>query len=158
MSTAQEIIQDAADNIGRGSEITSTDSSILNRGLVDLRSIMEGLRKDNIILEETVNDVTTTIDLPDALGDELNEPVASRIHLVNMLAIHMATQSRVNLAERGVPIPTVTKSRNELARMYRQYNIPNKHPSRLMPRGQGSKSNRRESTFFNGEELSNDVT
>ena len=55
MSLASAIIQDAYDAIGRGSEILTTDASLTNRALLDLQSIMEELRKNGVVLEETVS-------------------------------------------------------------------------------------------------------
>ena len=156
MSTAQEIVQDAYDSIGRGSEILATDQSLLDRGLLELRSLMEGLRKQDIILAETVSGTTTTIALPTVLGDELNEPVAARSHLVNMLAALLAPSARVELA--SLNVPPYAWCADQLEVMYRVHTIPSKRTSRLAPRGQGSRYGRTSNTFFNGEAIADDVS
>jgi hypothetical protein len=153
MSTAQDIIQDAYDSIGRGSELLDTDSSLLDKGLKYLRSRMEFLRKKGVILEETVSSVTTTIALPDALTDELDEPVAATVDLTNYLAVYIAAQSRIDISSFAVP-PASFSFRN-LASLYRVHTIPNKVPSKFLPMGQGSD---RLSTFFSGQALDDDAT
>lgn len=155
MSLASEIIQDAYDSIGRGSELLTTDTSLTDKGLRYLRSRMEFLRKNDIILEETVSGVTTTIALPDDLTDELNEPAACTIDLINYLAVYIAAQSRTNVQD--FMLPTAQFSYDNMARLYRVHDIPNKHTSKLLPRGQGSGRGQVLDTFFNGQELANDV-
>lgn len=157
MSTAQEIIEDAYKRIGRGSELFDTDSTFLDDGLNVLRTVMETLRKQDIILEETVSDVTTTIALPSALTDELSEPVAARDHLVNYLAVSLIPTARYEINAAGVPIPSLTQTRYELSKMYLQHTPPTKTPSTLLPRGQGSRYGYNESAFFEGEALDRDA-
>ena len=156
MSLASAIIQDAYDAIGRGSEILTTDASLTNRALLDLQSIMEELRKNGVVLEETVSGVTTTIALPTATTDELDEPVAARMHLVNILAVYSATHSRVDLS--GQSLPTIPQSEARLDRMYKVHTIPSKVPSSLAPKGQGSRYGRNSATFFDGTALDDDLT
>lgn len=155
MSLASEIIQDAYDSIGRGSELLDTDTSLTNKGLRYLRSRMEFLRKNDIILEETVADVTTTIELPTLLTDELNEPAACTIDLINYLAVYIAAQSRTNIQD--LMLPTAQFSYDNMARLYRVHTIPNKIPSKLLPLGQGSRRDQIAGTFFNGQALDNDA-
>lgn len=157
MSTAQEIIEDAYASIGRGSEILSIDSTLLSAGLNWLITCMETLRKNDIILEETVSDVTTTIAVPSSLSDELDEPAAARGHLVNYLAVHLASISRVNPAD-ITTLPSARYSMEQLGLMYREHSIPNKEMSTLMPRGQGHKGYRSQGVYFNGEALDNDAS
>lgn len=156
MSLASEIIADAADAVGLGSELLATDATITARALLSLRSLMETLRKNEIILEETVGATTTTIALPTLASDELDEPTAAREHLVNLLAVYMIPYGRVPLDT--LKLPTAPQSINLLAKMYRQHTIPTKVPSTLLPRGQGGNRDRVSSTFFNGNALDNDAT
>lgn len=155
MSTAAEIIQDAYDSIGRGSEFQTTDDSLTNKGLRYLRSRLEYLRKNDIILEETENDVTTTVALPTLLTDELNEPVAATVDLTNYLAAYIAAQSRVNPAD--ITIPSAQFSFDNMAILYRKHEIPSIIPSRLLPMGQGSRRYRLGNTFFNGQAVDKDA-
>ena len=157
MSTAREIIQDAYDSIGRGSSILATDTTLIDRALLDLISILEDLRLNEIILEETVSGVTTTISTPSALDDALNEPKASRLHLVNLLAAHVAAAARANPADMQL-VPPIPYSRESLTRLYRKHVIPNKVPSKLLPRGQGARTDRMFGVFFNGESIDDDAT
>lgn len=126
----------------------------MDDGLSTLQSCMETLREHEIILEQTVDGVTTTIALPTTLDSELNEPMAARMHLVNYLAIHMIPFARST----NVTAPPASYSMDALARMYRKPTIPNKVPSTLLHRGQGSRRGSYGSEFFNGEALDNDVT
>lgn len=155
MSLASEIIQDAYDSIGRGSELLTTDTSLTDKGLRYLRSRMEFLRKNDIILEETVSGVTTTIALPTLLTDELDEPAACTIDLINYLAVYIAAQSRLDAKD--FMIPTAQFSFDNMARLYRVHTIPNKIPSKLMPRGQGGRRGQISGTFFNGQALADDA-
>jgi hypothetical protein len=153
MSTALEIIQDAYDSIGRGSEILATDATLLTKGLRYLRSRMEFLRKKGVILEETVSGVTTTIALPTLSSDELDEPVACTIDLINYLAVYIAAQARIDIS--SYAIPNESFSFNNMASLYRVHTIPSKVPSTFLPMGQGTD---RLSTFFTGQALDKDDT
>lgn len=157
MSTATALIQDAYDSIGRGSVLISTDTTLLDRALLDLISILEDLRLNEVILSDTVSGTTTTIVTPTALSDELDEPKAARLHLVNMLAVTVASAARANPADMQL-LPPLSYSRDALTRLYRAHVIPNKVPSKLLPRGQGSRRDRINGTFFDGEALDNDAT
>lgn len=157
MSTAQEVIQSAFNKIGRGSEILTTDQSLLDEGLLELKSIMEELRKNEIILAETVNGVTTTIALPTLLADELDEPVASRQHLVNILAVNAMSLSRAK-PDKVFAVPPVSYSLGRLEKLYSVHTVPDKVPSRLLPRGQGARYGQTQGAFFRGEAIDPDVT
>ena len=157
MSLASEIIQDAYDSIGRGSSILSTDATLTSNGLQVLISVLEELRINNIILEETVSGTTTTIATPTAASDELNEPLAARLNLVNLVAAYLATSARAKPEDMQL-LPPASFSREGLSKMYRQHDIPNKIPSKTLPRGQGSRGGRVSGAFFNGEALANDAT
>ena len=153
MSLASEVVQDAFDAIGRGSEILDTDQSLLDIGLLYLISCMETLRKNYIILEETVGAVTTTIAVPTALTDELDEPAAARMHLVNYLAVYLLAPARVDIST--MKVPPAAFSFDQLRNMYYSYVPPAIIPSRLLPRGQGA--GRSQGAFFQGEELDGDA-
>ncbi len=156
MSTAQEILEDAYARIGRGSEILAVDSTLLSDGLNVLISRMEFLRKNEIILEETVSGTTTTIALPTLLSDELDEPAAAREDLVNYLAVYLAPLSRTPIAD--MKAPPAAFSLGNLRGLYYQPAAPNKVPSKLLPRGQGARNGRGSATFFGGESIADDVT
>ena len=157
MSLASEIIQDAFDSIGRGSSILPTDATLTARGLLTLISILEELRINSIILAETVDGTTTTVATPTVASSELNEPKASRLHLVNFLAIHLAAAARAKPEDMQL-LPPASYSREALTRMYRVHVTPNKVPSKTLPLGQGASRGRGQSTFFNGQALDNDST
>lgn len=156
MSTARVIIQDAYDSIGRGSEFLTTDDSLLNKGLRYLVSRLAFLKKNDIILEETVGGVTTTIESPSTLDDELNEPDACTIDLINYLAVYIAAQSRVNIQE--LALPSARFSYDNMAGIYQVHEIPSKIPSKLLSRGQGSRGHGLHGAFFNGQALDKDAT
>lgn len=156
MSTAQEIIDDALASIGVGSEFVDVDSTITNACLNHLISCMETLRKRGIILEGTVSGTTTTVAVPSALSDELNEPAAARMHLINYLASHLVAFSRAP-TEAALKVPPMKYSERQLWTLYYQDDIPNKVPSKLLPRGQGGDTNLNFDPFFRGEALDNDA-
>lgn len=156
MSTAQEIIEGALNSIGVGSELIDVDSSILDESLNHLISCMETLRKRGIILEETVSGTTTTIAVPSALGDELDEPAAARMHLIHYLAMHLVAISRAP-SEAALKVPPLKYTEDALWDMYYQDDIPNKVPSKLLPRGQGGDRGLSVDPFFRGEALDNDA-
>lgn len=156
MSTAQEIITDALASIGVGSELIDTDSTILDACLNHLISCLETLRKRGVILEETVSGTTTTIAVPSALSDELNEPAASRMHLVNYVAPHLVAISRAP-SEAAFKVPPIPYSFDALWDMYYQDDIPSIIPSKLLPRGQGGDTTLNFDPFFRGEALDKDA-
>ncbi|WP_347851978.1 hypothetical protein [Planktomarina sp.] len=156
MSTAVTIIKRALNHIGAHSDIMPAPTSVLAASLDYLVTAQETLRKNEIILEETVSEVTTTIAVPTALTTELNEPVAATTHLIRYLAPDLCDLARVE----ATPKIMLGKQSayNALARMYRQATITNIAPSKLLPKGQGSTRGVNRHPFFNGNALADDTS
>lgn len=155
MSTAQAIVEDAYRVLGSNSEVRSVSTALVDKGFTILQSVLADLIKNDIILEETVSDVTTTIAVPTAKTDELSEPLASRNHLVNYLAVFIMPYART--PTETIKIPPAPFSLSQMASIYRVHAIPNKILSRLLPKGQGARTYIHESAFFNGEVIDNDT-
>jgi len=156
MSTALAIITDSFTALGVNSDLKPVAQELLDDALPILRSTMETLRKNDIILEETVSGVTTTIALPAALANEIDEPVAARMHLIHYLAVNLIPLARVG--SDTLKIPTQDTSMGEMSKMYRVHVIPRKTPSTFLPRGQGHRNYRIGGAFFNGEALTDDAS
>jgi len=156
MSTAVTIIKRALSHIGAHSDIMPAPTSVLTASLDYLVTAQETLRKNEIILEETVAAVTTTIAVPTALTTELNEPAASTSHLIRYLAPDLADVARVEASAKV--LAGKNTAYNALARMYRQATSPNIVPSTLLPKGQGSTRGPNRNPFFNGETLADDTS
>ena len=156
MSTAQSIVEDAFTALGSNSEVKTVSTTLVDDGFIIFQGILANLIKNDIILSETVSGTTTTIAVPTAKTDELNEPLAARYHLVNYLAVYLIPTART--PAETLKVPPAPFSLNELASLYQVHVIPNKIMSRLLPRGQGSQTRIGERTFFNGQTIANDTT
>ncbi len=151
MSTARSLITRAYAAIGVGSEILPLSDDFLDEGLLQLQTMLDYFENTDVVLEDDNN----TIAAPSALDDEVDEPVGSRTYLVYYLASMLIPHSRVNAGK--ITIPPQPYSEGKLKKQYGKHIIPDKIPSRLLPRGQGSERNRINSTFFRGEALSKDA-
>lgn len=156
MSTAQHIIERSLRSIGLGTKHQDFKQSLLDDCLPILISCLETLRKRGIILEETVSGTTTTITVPSALSDELDEPAAAYSHLINYVAPHLVALAQADPQD-ALRVPPLKYSEDALFDMYYQDDIPNKVPSKLLPRGQGGDRGLSVDPFFRGEALDDDA-
>lgn len=156
MSTAITIIKRAYNHIGAHSEVMPIPASLLVDALPYLVSSMETLRKNDIVLEETVSGTTTTIAVPTTLTSELSEPSASTMHLIKYLAPELAEIARVETTPKV--FAGKREAYNDLARMYRQITTENIVPSALLPRGQGATRGVLRSPFFDGNAIDDDAS
>ena len=156
MSTSTAIIEDAYRVLGVNSDVSTVDAALVTKGFTIWQSVLADLLKEDIVLEETVSGTTTTIAVPALIGDELNEPLAARNHLVNYLAMFLIQYARVPVA--GLTVPPLIYSKQMLENKYKVHIIPNKVMPSLLPRGQGGANSRTNDTFFDGQTIADDVT
>lgn len=157
MSTSTEIIEDAFTELGVNSTVSTVDAALVTAGFTKWKSILADFIKKEIILAETdpITDITTTIAVPTTIGQELNEPPASRHHLVNYLAMHLLGMARVDPAT--LKLPPLVYTLNEIEKSWKVHVIPRKTLSSLLPRGQGGNKTRTNDAFFDGQTIKDDV-
>lgn len=154
MTTAIDIIHASLEMVGGHSHVMPADPSVMNRSLIRLKTALETLKGRQIILEETVSGVTTTVSTPTNLTSELNEPDGATDHLIKYLSADLAPIA-------GVPITPDIRSYKQagfvqLSLLYSQYTIDKKVPSGTLSMGQGNTGIPSRSAFFSGKALAND--
>lgn len=160
MSTAQQVIERAYANIGVHSENYSADQSLLDEGLIYLKSMLSELANKSIILKETDDDGNVTFEIEAvaniaALTTELGEPPAATIRLSELLTRYLAPISRRPVDP--VIVMAQGAAFNALRDMYLVHEIPDKVPSTLLPLGQGSQNfSGVDNAFFTGQSLAKD--
>lgn len=148
MSTGTIIIQDALKRIGAHSLLSPAPPEAIESGLNALNTMIE----EWIDIGIQIGVVPLSV-----AGDDLNEPPAARLAIVNNLAIAVAPEF-----DSGKVIVSDTLARRARAgylqtkKMYQSLTIPDKVVSSTLPVGQGNSRAANSRTFFQeGETIDN---
>ena len=153
MTTATKLIERSLSSIGANSPVNPVDPSIIEACLPVLVAELAYLAKKEIVLAETVSDVTTTIAIPTTLASELDEPQGAYQMLIDRLLPKFAPLCRI-----PVTIEMQAGAQKAIHNLYNGWGvstIPDKIPSRLLPLGEGNTGSGK-ARFFSGQTLDDD--
>lgn len=110
MSTPQELLQQALEDIGAQSQISPQDPSHYTVGLQILQNLIERLAVDNI---------PTAVVFPTALDTEMQEPAYSRQALIDNTKLRLATRLRKTKSINPVDLDNMRQEASESMRTLR---------------------------------------